>query len=69
LAFLLLNGEQKMKENNIETPLEVEINCDGYYPYCKNCGYFDLEHEQERCPKCGQLQDWSWLEKGENNGL
>jgi rubrerythrin len=53
----------------LNIPLEVGINCDGYYPYCKNCGYFDLEHEQERCPKCGQLQDWSWLEKGENNGL
>lgn len=53
----------------LNIPLEVGVNCDGYYPYCKNCGYFDLEHEQERCPKCGQLQDWSWLEKGENNGL
>jgi len=55
-----------MKERNLDIPLEAGINCDGYYPYCKNCGYFDLEHEQERCPRCGQLQDWSWLiKKGE----
>lgn len=47
--------------------LEVEISWDGYYPYYGNCGYFDLELKQERCPRCGQLQDWSWLiKKGEN---
>ena len=53
--------------NDIDIPLRVEINCDGYYPYCGNCGYFDLKHKEERCPKCGQLQDWSWLDNKKEN--
>ena len=48
-----------MKNYNKNIPLKVEINCDGYYPYCGNCGYFDLKDKEEKCPKCGQLPDWS----------
>lgn len=33
-----------MKKYNINIPLEVKIDYDGYYPYCKKCGYFDLDY-------------------------
>jgi len=39
------------------------INCDGYYPQCPNCYYFDLEKYAEECSECGQPLDWSFLDK------
>ena len=42
---------------------KVYINPDGYYPQCRKCGYFDLEHLQEYCPECGCKQDWSSIVK------
>ena len=36
------------------------INCDGYYPQCPSCYYFDLKIN-ENCPQCGQEIDWDFL--------
>ena len=53
IAELLYNaGYRKQKES------EWEISCDGYYPYCKNCGYEPpwVNGEDMRttfCPDCG----------------
>ena len=33
-----------------------EINCDGYYPYCTNCGNEPQVKELTKfCPKCGAM--------------
>lgn len=42
------------------------INCDGYYPQCPRCYYFDLEQGKD-CPQCGQEIDWDFLDKDNNN--
>ena len=41
-------------------PVKPNISCDGWYPYCPSCNYFDLSEEQDRCPSCDQAIDWSW---------
>lgn len=46
---------------------EVGISWDGYYPYCKKCGYFDLKDKEEKCPRCGVIQDWSRIYKNMEN--
>lgn len=52
----------KMKINNIskDEPVEPEIELDGGYAYCVSC-FTELEPRHDRCPKCGQKQDWSWF--------
>ena len=50
---------------NKEIPIKPIINCDGYYPQCPTCEYFDLAvtgKKHTTCPKCGQLIDWTWLD-------
>ena len=39
-----------------------EISCDGYYPYCKNCGYEppyvkETDMRTKFCPECGAEMD------------
>lgn len=35
-----------------------EICCDGYYPYCKNCGEEPKSGKMTKfCPKCGAKMD------------
>lgn len=48
----------------MDKTVKPEISYDGYYPYCPACGYFDLDIDtDEKCPKCGQILDWSDFEK------
>lgn len=47
-----------------DKPIEPEIELDGGYAYCVRC-FYELDSEQEVCPKCGQKQDWSWLHKND----
>ena len=42
------------------TPIEPEINADGWYAQCKRC-YHEITPKDNICPKCNQTQDWSWL--------
>ena len=43
-------------------PIEPEIELDGGYSYCARCKN-ELNEKELICPKCHQVQDWSWLEK------
>lgn len=54
-----------MEDINKTTPIQPEICEDGWYAYCPNCGYFDLEPIASitECPKCRTLIDWSWMNK------
>ena len=45
---------------SISTPIEPEINADGWYAQCKRC-YHEITPTDNICPKCSQTQDWSWL--------
>lgn len=47
---------------SISTPIEPEINADGWYAQCKRC-YHEITPKDNICPKCSQTQDWSWLKK------
>lgn len=42
------------------TPIEPEINADGWYAQCKRC-WTEICPDDKVCPKCGQAQDWSWF--------
>lgn len=42
-------------------PIEPEIELDGGYAYCVRCRC-ELDKEQSPCPRCHQVQDWTWLE-------
>ena len=47
------------------TPVEPYINEDGYYPQCCRC-WNELKPNQEICPRCEQIQDWSWFGGSKN---
>lgn len=42
------------------------ISCDGYYPYCSNCGYepepprFHSDNRTPYCPNCGYKMKKEW---------
>jgi rRNA maturation endonuclease Nob1 len=46
--------------------VKVEINSDGYYPYCPQC-YTEVDEEQAYCPKCGVKLYWEHLKKYRND--
>lgn len=46
----------KMPRENVEPIIYAnwKINCDGYYPYCSNCGTEPKNGIMtKRCPECG----------------
>lgn len=53
-------GTDEYVKNNVETKkYRWEIDCDGYYPYCTNCGEEPYEYLREHkgilphvCPNC-----------------
>lgn len=47
------------------TPIEPGIELDGGYAYCSRC-YQEIKPTDNRCPKCNQVQDWSWFGKYKN---
>ena len=44
------------------TPIEPEINPDGWYAQCVRC-WHEITPTDNICPKCNQAQDWSWFGK------
>ena len=44
------------------TPIEPEINADGWYAQCVRC-WHEITPTDKICPKCKQAQDWSWFGK------
>ena len=44
------------------TPIEPEINADGWYAQCVRC-WHEITPTDKICPKCNQAQDWSWFSK------
>lgn len=42
------------------TPIEPEIECDGWYAICRRCGN-EIDPHNNICPYCHQHQDWSWF--------
>ena len=56
--------KQKMNLENISksTPIEPEINADGWYAQCVRC-WHEITPTDNICPKCKQVQDWSWFGK------
>ena len=45
-----------------ETPIHPYIECDGWFAVCHRC-WAEIEPTDEICPKCNQIQDWSWFWK------
>lgn len=45
-----------------DKPIKPFIELDGGYACCANC-WCEVTIENEKCPHCGQLQDWSWYGK------
>lgn len=46
--------EQKLRDANVEIAAEWKINCDGWYPYCSNCGTEPKNGVLTNfCPDCG----------------
>ena len=41
-------------------PIQPYIECDGYYACCHRC-WTEITPKDSVCPKCLQVQDWSWL--------
>lgn len=54
--------------NLIDKQIEPEINPDGWWCQCPSC-WKEVYPRQDKCCKCGQLLDWSWLKErdGEKN--
>ena len=44
------------------TPIEPEINADGWYAQCVRC-WHEIIPTDNICTKCKQVQDWSWFGK------
>lgn len=57
--YKLILKSQKQKETNDNTAI-WRINCDGYYPYCSNCGFeperlgTSKDNRTPFCPNCGE---------------
>lgn len=51
-----------MKNISKSTPIVPEVNADGWYCQCLRC-WTEVEPKDAICPKCGQVQDWSWFRK------
>lgn len=52
----LRNAEIISSEYKPRLTAKWDINCDGYYPYCTNCGNEPQVKELTKfCPKCGAL--------------
>ena len=49
----------------LNQPIEPIIECDGGYAVCSKC-HCEVTPHNDTCPKCRQLQDWSWLGKYKN---
>lgn len=53
--------------NTLETPLtypvEPHVDVDGSF-VCQRC-YKHLETSENKCPKCNQLINWSWVRNKE----
>lgn len=49
-------------EETLTQPIEPKIECDGWYAICAKC-YTEITPNNALCPKCMQLQDWSWFSK------
>ena len=45
-----------------ETPIHPYIECDGWFAVCHRC-WTEIEPTDDMCPKCNQVQDWSWFYK------
>lgn len=45
-------------------PISPEVELDGGYCYCVRC-ITEITPKNNICPRCNQLQDWSWF-GGEN---
>ena len=45
-----------LKGERVENDANWEICCDGYFPYCSNCGFEPKVHEPLTafCPNCGK---------------
>lgn len=43
-------------------PIQPYIECDGWYACCCRC-WTEIEPKDDICPKCQQVQDWSWLRR------
>ena len=59
--------KRKIKNMNLaniskSTPIEPEINPDGWYAQCVRC-WHEITPTDNICPKCNQAQDWSWFGK------
>lgn len=55
-----------LKNVSKSTPIKPEIECDGWYTYCSRC-FTEIEPCTAICPKCKQIQDWSWFGKDEKH--
>ena len=56
---------QKWSDENSGPLAKWEINSDGYYPYCSDCG-FEPEKISLYCPNCGKkmINSLELMEKG-----
>lgn len=49
--------------NDENKKIEPDVEVDGQYCFCTQCGYYKLLPVQHtHCPKCKIELDWDWLE-------
>lgn len=53
---------KNINEVSLKTPIEPEIECDGWYAICVRCKN-EIDPHNAKCPYCHQMIDWSWLGK------
>lgn len=49
-----------------DQPLIPYLEIDGGYARCTNC-WNEVTPKDNICPKCNQIQDWSWFKKETKN--
>lgn len=56
--------EIKREERRKNKKMQPDVRGSMDYAYCAGCGIpLDEEGRPEKCPQCGQLQDWEWYER------
>jgi hypothetical protein len=52
--WLLQEVSEEITDKEKSTKAKWEINCDGYYPECTNCGEEPKDRKMSKiCPNCG----------------
>lgn len=51
--------KRKNKKYMLCTPVRPCKSCDGLYFYCPRCGFYDIKKQENKCPRCELMLNWT----------